>query len=209
MSRLEVLLAATKRDYELLRIEHEKTISSNEQATPIAKLVRLSIFPKSLTDLVTRELKATVDILQKTIQQLKAEANRYKTRAHKAEQGNIKVSYSHHFEPFTFVHSLACSCSLIPPSPDIILHPHIQATEEKSGEDHIPVATGTTNETLSSAGEEYVRKLEGEKRDLESEISALKELGSEKLDEAALAEKRAQHQVFRCVVVYTPAKPAF
>lgn len=141
MSRLEVLLAATKRDYELLRIEHEKTISSNEQATPIAK-----------------ELKATVDILQKTIQQLKAEANRYKTRAHKAEQGNIK------------------------------------ATEEKSGEDHIPVATGTTNETLSSAGEEYVRKLEGEKRDLESEISALKELGSEKLDEAALAEKRAQHQ---------------
>ncbi|KAL5473016.1 hypothetical protein EMCRGX_G027456 [Ephydatia muelleri] len=140
MSRLEGLLAATKRDYELLKMEHEKMIASNEQAAPIAK-----------------ELKATVDILQKTIQQLKAEVNRYKTRAHKAEQGNVK------------------------------------ATEEKSGEEHISVVTGATSDTLS-AGEEYVRKLEGEKRDLESEIAALRELASEKLDEAALAEKKAQYQ---------------
>lgn len=75
MSRLEVLLAASKRDYELLRVEHEKTLASNEQAAPIAK-----------------ELQATVDSLQKTVQQLKAEVNRYKARAHKAEQGNSKVS---------------------------------------------------------------------------------------------------------------------
>ena len=48
MSRLEGLLAATKRDYELLKMEHEKMIASNEQAAPIAKLVRLNLIPKSL-----------------------------------------------------------------------------------------------------------------------------------------------------------------
>ena len=31
--------------------------------------------------------------LQKTIQQLKGEVNRYKARAHKAEQQLVKVSY--------------------------------------------------------------------------------------------------------------------
>ena len=40
-----------------------------------------------------------------------------------------------------------------------------------------------------------MRKLEDEKRELESEIAALKEAGDEKLDEAAIAERKAQHQV--------------
>ena len=40
MSRLEVMLAATKRDCELLRVEYDKMMASNEQAAPIAKLVR-------------------------------------------------------------------------------------------------------------------------------------------------------------------------
>ena len=35
--QLETALAAAKRDYELLRIEFEKTMASNEQAAPIAK----------------------------------------------------------------------------------------------------------------------------------------------------------------------------
>ncbi len=44
-------------------------MASNEQAGPRA-----------------RELQVTVDSLQKTVLQVKAEANRYKSRAHKAEQ---------------------------------------------------------------------------------------------------------------------------
>lgn len=39
----------------------------------------------------SRELQVTVDSLQKTIQQMKSEVQRYKTRAHKAEQGVAKV----------------------------------------------------------------------------------------------------------------------
>lgn len=39
MNRLEMMLSATKRDYEFLKLEHEKMIASNEQAAPIAKLV--------------------------------------------------------------------------------------------------------------------------------------------------------------------------
>ena len=37
MVQLETALLATKRDYELLRIEFERTVVSNEQAAPIAK----------------------------------------------------------------------------------------------------------------------------------------------------------------------------
>lgn len=37
MGQLETALLATKRDYELLRIEFERTVASNEQAAPIAK----------------------------------------------------------------------------------------------------------------------------------------------------------------------------
>ena len=37
MAQLETALASTKRDYEMLRIEFEKTVASNEQAAPIAK----------------------------------------------------------------------------------------------------------------------------------------------------------------------------
>ncbi len=40
MSQLENLLATVKRDYELLKIDHEQTIASNEQAAPIAKLAK-------------------------------------------------------------------------------------------------------------------------------------------------------------------------
>ena len=39
MAQLEALLAAAKRDYELLRIEFEKRMASNEQAAPLAKWV--------------------------------------------------------------------------------------------------------------------------------------------------------------------------
>lgn len=71
---LEGALSALKRDYEVLRIEFERTLASNEQAGPIAK-----------------ELQVTVDSLQKTISQHKSEVSRYKTRAHKAEQQLVKV----------------------------------------------------------------------------------------------------------------------
>ena len=37
MSQLETALASVKRDYELLKIDHEQTLASNEQAAPIAK----------------------------------------------------------------------------------------------------------------------------------------------------------------------------
>lgn len=37
MAQLEGALASVKHDYEILRIEFEKTIASNEQAAPIAK----------------------------------------------------------------------------------------------------------------------------------------------------------------------------
>ena len=74
MAALETALAAAKHDYSLLRMEFERTVASNEQAAPIAK-----------------ELRVTVDSLQKSIAQHKSEVNRYKTRAHKAEQQLAKV----------------------------------------------------------------------------------------------------------------------
>ena len=37
MAQLETLLATSKRDYELLRIEFEKRMASNEQAAPLAR----------------------------------------------------------------------------------------------------------------------------------------------------------------------------
>ena len=37
MGQLEAALIAAKRDYEVVRIEFERTIASNEQAAPIAK----------------------------------------------------------------------------------------------------------------------------------------------------------------------------
>ena len=75
MAGLEAALATVKRDYELLRIEYERTVASNEQAGPVAK-----------------ELRLTVDSLQKSISQHKSEVARYKTRTHKAEQQLTKVS---------------------------------------------------------------------------------------------------------------------
>uniref|UniRef100_A0A1X7SKD9 E3 ubiquitin protein ligase n=1 Tax=Amphimedon queenslandica TaxID=400682 RepID=A0A1X7SKD9_AMPQE len=69
MSRIETSLATVQHDYELLKIEHEQTIAANDQAAPIAK-----------------ELQEMVGSLQKNIQQLKGEINRYKTRAYKAEE---------------------------------------------------------------------------------------------------------------------------
>lgn len=74
MAGLEGALATVKRDYELLRMEYERMLASNEQAGPVAK-----------------ELRVTVDSLQKSISQHKSEVGRYKTRAHKAEQQLAKV----------------------------------------------------------------------------------------------------------------------
>lgn len=74
MAALENAFAAVKHDYSLLRIEFERTVASNEQAAPIAK-----------------ELRVTVDSLQKSVTQLKSEVGRYKTRAHKAEQQLARV----------------------------------------------------------------------------------------------------------------------
>lgn len=37
MAQLETLLATSRRDYELLRIEFEKRMAANEQAAPLAK----------------------------------------------------------------------------------------------------------------------------------------------------------------------------
>ena len=39
MNQLEGLLANAKRDYEILRIEFEKRLAANEQATPLAKYI--------------------------------------------------------------------------------------------------------------------------------------------------------------------------
>ena len=75
MAGLEAALAAVKRDYELLRVEYERIVASNEQAGPVAK-----------------ELRVMVDSLQKSVGQHKSEVNRYKARAHKAEQQVTKVS---------------------------------------------------------------------------------------------------------------------
>ncbi len=84
MTVLESALAAVKRDYEVLRMEYERTVASNEQAGPVAK-----------------ELRVTVDSLQKTISQHKSEVSRYKTRAHKAEQQLAKVG------------SIGCDCECV------------------------------------------------------------------------------------------------
>ena len=43
MAQLEILLATSKRDYELLRIEFEKRMAANEQAAPLAKLAHPSL----------------------------------------------------------------------------------------------------------------------------------------------------------------------
>ena len=48
MGQLESALLATKRDYELLRIEFERTIASNEQAAPIAKELQVRSCPCTL-----------------------------------------------------------------------------------------------------------------------------------------------------------------
>ncbi len=80
MGALEGALGALKRDYELLKVEYERTITANDQAGPIA-----------------RELRIMVDSLQKTISQHKSEVNRYKARTHKAEQQLAKVSPSRGF----------------------------------------------------------------------------------------------------------------
>ena len=74
MVALETALASVKHDYEVTRMEFERTMASNEQAGPIAK-----------------ELRVTVDSLEKAINQHKSEVNRYKARAHKAEQQVAKV----------------------------------------------------------------------------------------------------------------------
>ena len=74
MAGLEGTLAVVKRDYELLRMEYERVLASNEQAGPIAT-----------------ELRVTVDSLQKSISQHKSELGRYKLRTHKAEQQLAKV----------------------------------------------------------------------------------------------------------------------
>ena len=37
MASLETSLAQVKRDYEILKIEHEQTMAANEQAAPIAR----------------------------------------------------------------------------------------------------------------------------------------------------------------------------
>lgn len=80
MAQLQRALEASKREGELLRVEFERTLASNEQAAPIAK-----------------ELQVTVASLQKTIQQLKSELTRCKSRSsssssgsHKAEQSSTK-----------------------------------------------------------------------------------------------------------------------
>ena len=39
MAQLEALLASSKRDYELLKIEFDKRMAANEQAAPLAKSV--------------------------------------------------------------------------------------------------------------------------------------------------------------------------
>ncbi len=74
MSVLETALASVKRDYELLRVEYERMIASNEQAGPVAK-----------------ELRLTVDSLQKSINQHKSEVSRCKAKSHKLEQQLTKV----------------------------------------------------------------------------------------------------------------------
>ena len=74
MTLLENALSAVQHEYQVLRMDFERTVASNEQAAPIAK-----------------ELRVTVDSLQKTISQHKSEVNRYKARAHKAEQQLAKV----------------------------------------------------------------------------------------------------------------------
>lgn len=74
MTLLENALSAVQHEYQVLCMDFERTVASNEQAAPIAK-----------------ELRLTVDSLQKTISQHKSEVNRYKARAHKAEQQLAKV----------------------------------------------------------------------------------------------------------------------
>ena len=81
MGQLETLLAASKRDYELLRIEFEKRATAEEQAVPLAKLVPAqSITSSSLSLSLSlpscRELQVTVESLQKTVMQLKSEVER-------------------------------------------------------------------------------------------------------------------------------------
>ena len=91
MAGLEGALAAVKHDYELLRMEYERMMASNEQAGPIAA-----------------ELRVTVDSLQKSISQHKSEANRYKTRMHKAEQQVTKVMHATHANVHTLGRVYTC-----------------------------------------------------------------------------------------------------
>lgn len=54
MGQLENALLATKRDYELLRVEFERTIASNEQAVPIAKELKVEPLKRSLRECMSK-----------------------------------------------------------------------------------------------------------------------------------------------------------
>ena len=118
---LENALAAVRHDYSVLRMEFERTVASNEQAGPIAK-----------------ELRVTVDSLQKTITQHKSEVNRYKTRAHKAEQQLAKVWSVGGYAPLVL---------------GLLLSPHTQLQEdrEKEGKDKA-VVSGADKDVSSELG---------------------------------------------------------
>ena len=86
MGQLETLLAASKRDYELLRIEFERKAAADEQAAPLAKLGCLTSLSLSLSltfslllspPPAARELQVTVESLMKTTGQLKSEVERW------------------------------------------------------------------------------------------------------------------------------------
>ena len=59
MGQLETLLAASKRDYELLRIEFERKAAADEQAAPLAKLGCLTSLSLSLSHLLSPPLSSS------------------------------------------------------------------------------------------------------------------------------------------------------
>ncbi len=116
MSQLENSLALVKRDYELLKIDYDQNIASNEQAAPRAKYefvvhvynvhVCVSVHRIDLhVYSCHRELQLTVSSLQKNIHLLKGEISRYKTRAHKAEEKVNKLMVN-------AMYCTSCTCTM-------------------------------------------------------------------------------------------------
>lgn len=176
MTLLENALSAVQHEYQVLRMEFERTVASNEQAAPIAK-----------------ELRVTVDSLQKTISQHKSEVNRYKARAHKAEQQLAKVRP----HPFHTWRDILCGLQEEKEAREKTV-----TVDKDMTSDPVKVEEPITElELVKTDTEKELDMVKGQLKALEMELEGYKESSSAEVKEKAdliAAEKKARSQVCGC-----------